>query len=268
MTMTLRRIIGCAACLLVLTWRAPGHASPDRGRTSGNAALSIRLDAQGRPAYLARFHDGPRRVPESRGPAQRLARELGIGEAASARRLLSNAPSLPLLQQVGPTRPSSLLWPVPRGHFGRGFGFTRTLRKDLKHNGVDIEAAEGTPVRSAEAGLVVYSDNGLRGFGNCVMILHAGGLLTLYAHNGRTTVQAGQHVARGERIALVGHTGYAWGPHLHFELRDRGQLRDPMPRITGRTSDLLLISEEDAADEPSTRALGDQARAGHVHAGL
>jgi murein DD-endopeptidase MepM/ murein hydrolase activator NlpD len=204
-----------------------------------------RLDAEGRPAYLARFHDGPRRVPDPHGEPQRLAQQLEFGDTPSARRLLSSAPPLALLRAVGQGKPSTLLWPVLQGKFGRGFGFTRQLRKDLQHNGIDIAAEAGTPVRSAADGLVVYSDNGLRGYGNCVMIVHDGGLLTLYAHNLRTTVQAGQWVARGERIGLVGQTGYAWGPHSHFELRDNGRLRDPMPRIVGRESDFLLVRDED-----------------------
>jgi murein DD-endopeptidase MepM/ murein hydrolase activator NlpD len=142
-----------------------------------------------------------------------------------------------LLREVAGAKPKDLLWPVVRGHFGRGFGMTRRVRTNLPHNGVDIGAPAGAVVRAAADGLVVYSDNGLRGYGNCVMILHPGGLLTLYAHNRQTIVQAGRTVRRGEPIAFVGQTGYAWGPHLHFELRDNGRLRDPMRRFVGKTSD-------------------------------
>lgn len=251
------RIVLCGAIgsALVLAWRVPIYASPAADELSAQTPnevgphLQYSLDAQGRPTYLARFHDGPRRVPAPHGEAQSLAQQLGIGDAASARQLLANAPPRALLREVGRDKPSALLWPVFQGTFGRGFGFTRKLRTELQHNGIDIEAAAGTAVRSAAAGLVVYSDNGLRGYGNCVMILHDGGWLTLYAHNLRTTVQAGQWVARGERIGLVGQTGYAWGPHLHFELRDNGQLRDPMPRMVGRNSDLLLVGNDDT-DQP------------------
>jgi murein DD-endopeptidase MepM/ murein hydrolase activator NlpD len=236
----------CVACVLVLAWRAPGYALPASDHKSAHiqraaASRPYRLDADGRPAYLKRFHDGPRRVPVPHGAPMRLAQRLGIGDTSSARMLLSNRPPRALRREVSRGKPRTLLWPVLRGRFGRGFGFTRRLRKDLRHNGVDIGAAAGTPVRSASTGLVVYSDNGLRGYGNCVMILHGGGLVTLYAHNRRNTVQAGQRVVRGERIGLVGRTGYAWGPHLHFELRDNGRLRDPMPRIVGRRSDLLMM---------------------------
>ena len=271
-----RFALSCAiGSVLVLAWRAPSHASPASdgvtAHTLEEAAESVQqqyqLDAQGRPAYLARFHDGPRRVPAPHGEAQNLAQQLGIGDAPSARQLLVSSPAASLLREVGQRKPKTLLWPVPQGTFGRGFGFTRTLRKELQHNGVDIEATEGTPVRSAEAGLVVYSDNGLRGYGNCVMILHDGGLVTLYAHNLRTTVQAGQRVARGEQIGLVGQTGYAWGPHLHFELRDHGQLRDPMPRMVGRNSDLLLVGN-DADETPAERDTSAAFHGSQTHAPL
>ena len=200
-------------------------------------AAHIRLDASGRPAYLARFSDGPRRVPRARGAAAQRATELQIGQADQARRLLRSRPEPALLRAVRANTPRDLLWPVVQGHFGRGFGFTRRVRTELPHNGVDIGAPEGAVVRAAADGLVVYSDNGLLGFGNCVMLLHKNGWLSLYAHQQRTTVQAGYYVKRGERIGLVGHTGYAWGPHLHFELRDNGRLRDPERLFTGRKSD-------------------------------
>jgi murein DD-endopeptidase MepM/ murein hydrolase activator NlpD len=200
-------------------------------------AARVRLDATGRPAYLARFSDGPRRVPRARGAAKKRADELKIGSADQARRLLRSRPEPELLRAVRGSAPRDLLWPVVQGHFGRGFGFTRRVRTELPHNGVDIGAPEGTLVRAAADGLVVYSDNGLLGFGNCVMLLHKNGWLSLYAHQQRTTVQAGYFVKRGERIGLVGHTGYAWGPHLHFELRDNARLRDPERLFTGRKSD-------------------------------
>jgi murein DD-endopeptidase MepM/ murein hydrolase activator NlpD len=231
------------ACALLLAWQLPSRswASPPSSaltsETLRGATQSVgryKLDARGRPAYLARFSDGPRHVPEPRGAAKVRADRLGIGSADAARMLLRNRPSAALLHEVDGKKPKELLWPVLNGHFGRGFGLTRRVRTELPHNGVDIGAPEGAPVRAAADGLVVYSDNGLLGYGNCVMILHPGGLLTLYAHNQQTTVQAGWMVKRGERIGLVGKTGYAWGPHLHFELRDNGRLRDPVRKFVGQ----------------------------------
>ena len=190
-----------------------------------------------RPAYLARFSDGPRSVPRARGAARARAAQLGIGTTDQARQLLREPPSPQLVAAVRGETPRTLLWPVVRGRFGRGFGFTRRVRPELPHNGVDIGARAGTVVRAVADGLVVYSDNGLLGFGNCVMILHRNGWLSLYAHQRQTTVQPGLYVSRGERIGLVGQTGYAWGPHLHFELRDNGRLRDPERLFVGQRSD-------------------------------
>lgn len=209
---------------------------------------------------LSRFSNGPRRVPRPRGRALARAIELGIGTHEATIKLLRNGASAELRAAVPGERPTTLLWPVPGGHPGRGFGFTRRIRTELRHNGIDIGAEEGTPVRAAEAGLVVYSDNTLAGYGNCVIVLHPGGLMTLYAHNSRTTVQPGWFVERGERIALLGATGYAWGPHLHFELRDGFRPRDPAAMIRGFHSDELagpLAELEPAAasaeDEPDER---------------
>jgi murein DD-endopeptidase MepM/ murein hydrolase activator NlpD len=236
--------ISITACALLVAWQAPSQAAPPSSALTSEslhgATQSVRhykLDKRGRPAYLARFSDGPRRVPEPRGAAKMRADRLGIGSTDTARKLLAKKPDEQLLREVGGPKPKELLWPVVRGHFGRGFGFTRRVRTNLPHNGVDIGAPAGVVVRAAADGLVVYSDNGLRGYGNCVMILHPGGLLTLYAHNRQTIVPAGRMVRRGEAIAFVGQTGYAWGPHLHFELRDNGRLRDPMRRFVGKTSD-------------------------------
>lgn len=250
MRVRLRSLLVVFTAALWLNWNAGVHASP------GPAAQEVHgyaVDEHGRPAYLARFRDGPRRVPEPHGPAKERAEQLGIGDTQSARTLLSQPPSPALLSQVGKERPRQLLWPVVHGRFERGFGLTRRVRKELPHNGVDIAAAEGTPVRAVARGLVVYSDTGLRGYGNCVMILHDGGVLSLYAHNRRTTVQAGQWVERGEQIASVGKTGYAWGPHLHFEVRDYGQLRDPIRSFVGQESDMLFVRGEKAAPEQPGR---------------
>lgn len=234
------------ACVLLLVWQGAALAEPNTGAPATSTATvaattppepRIRLDASGKPAYLAMFHDGPRRVPAPRGAPLLVAERLGVGSTDVARMLLQSGPSPELVRAVPGDAPKTLLWPVVHGRFGRGFGYTRRARPGVHHNGVDIGAPEGAVVRAAADGLVVYSDNGLLGYGNCVIVLHPNGMLTLYAHNQRTTVQAGYFVQRGERIALVGQTGYAWGPHLHFELRHRGQLRDPMGLFRGRQSD-------------------------------
>ncbi|MGE3967649.1 MAG: M23 family metallopeptidase, partial [Dongiaceae bacterium] len=86
----------------------------------------------------------------------------------------------------------------------------------------------GTPVRAAENGVVVYSGNQIRGFGNLLLIRHTDGWVTAYAHNDTLLVKKGQQVKRGETIARVGSTGNVSQPQLHFELRKGTEAIDPM----------------------------------------
>jgi murein DD-endopeptidase MepM/ murein hydrolase activator NlpD len=96
------------------------------------------------------------------------------------------------------------------------------------HEGIDLPAPTGTPVIAAADGKIVYAGSGIRGYGNLIVIKHAGDLLTAYAHNSVLLVSAGQPVRAGDRIALVGQSGHATGPHLHFEVRSGQIPRDPM----------------------------------------
>jgi murein DD-endopeptidase MepM/ murein hydrolase activator NlpD len=95
------------------------------------------------------------------------------------------------------------------------------------HLGVDYAAPTGTPVRSVGQGIVDVAGN-QGGFGNVVMVKHAGGQTTVYAHLSRINVKRGQSVAQGQTLGLVGATGWATGPHLHFEFRVNGQHKDPI----------------------------------------
>jgi murein DD-endopeptidase MepM/ murein hydrolase activator NlpD len=103
------------------------------------------------------------------------------------------------------------------------------------HGGLDLRAREGTPVYAAADGVV--STSGTSGaYGSMVVVDHAGGLQTLYAHHQRNLVEAGDPVRRGQPIALVGHSGNATGDHLHFEVRWDGGTVDPrtiLPILSG-----------------------------------
>ena len=119
--------------------------------------------------------------------------------------------------------------PIPGAAFSSLFGprlhpIFGTVRM---HNGVDIRAVTGTPIRAAAAGTVVYA--GPRGgYGNTVVVDHGGSLATLYAHQSAVSVSPGSVVGRGQLIGAVGSTGFSTGPHLHFEVRVDGTPVSPL----------------------------------------
>jgi murein DD-endopeptidase MepM/ murein hydrolase activator NlpD len=101
------------------------------------------------------------------------------------------------------------------------------LHIDRPHEGIDVQAPAGTPIEAPAAGIVT-SAGWSTGYGNTITIDHGFGLVTRYAHASRLLVRAGQRVKRGERIALVGNTGLATGPHLHYEVHVNGKPVDPL----------------------------------------
>ncbi len=120
---------------------------------------------------------------------------------------------------------SALVWPVD-GPLSSPFGAHDG--RNHEHEGIDLAVAEDTPVRAACDGVVAYAGNGLRGYGNLVILQHAGALATVYAHNHVLLVHPGEPVARGQIIARSGATGHVTAPHLHFEVRKGSIARDPL----------------------------------------
>ena len=109
-------------------------------------------------------------------------------------------------------------WPV-RGRVISGFGSGK--------DGVDIAVPTGTPVKAAENGVVIYAGDGLKEFGNTVLVRHENGLVTVYGHASSLEVQRGQKVKRGQEIALSGMSGTTDSPKLHFEVRKNSAPVDP-----------------------------------------
>ncbi len=113
-----------------------------------------------------------------------------------------------------------------------------------KHNGIDYGAPTGTPVRTVGDGIVEFAGR-QNGYGNVIEVRHRGNQSTLYAHLSRIDVKAGQHVTQGETIGAVGATGWATGPHLHFEFRMGDVLQDP--QAIARSSETIRL---DPAEQP------------------
>jgi len=184
-----------------------------------------------------RFCDGPRQVPAPHGAAAERARRLDLEGRAGWFAVMGGPAPDALLAEVEGEPSDTLLWPVPDGFMGRGFGHTRRSRlRHRLHRGVDIPAPVGSLVRAASDGLVVYADNSVTGYGNMVAILHPGDTRTVYAHLKRSAVFAGQNVVRGQVLGEVGRTGLTYAPHLHFELRVRARARNPRRRFVQRPS--------------------------------
>lgn len=123
---------------------------------------------------------------------------------------------------------SFLASPMEFSRVTSGFAmrFHPILRNWRQHAGVDYGAPKGTPVRVVSDGIVEFA-GWQNGYGNVVAVKHAGDRSTLYAHLSRIDVRKGQAVTQGMHIGAVGMTGWATGPHLHFEFKIGGQQRDP-----------------------------------------
>lgn len=152
---------------------------------------------------------------------------LGLGSVAIARALLGEGAEARWVEAAGTPDEldGTLQNPVEEGAYLRGWGSGLAGY----HLAVDIGAAVGTEIRAAAKGLVAYVGRGVRGYGNLVLLVHANGWITGYAHNRQNMVVSGQIVERGHVLGTVGQTGYARGPHLHFMFVHGGRHCDPMP---------------------------------------
>jgi murein DD-endopeptidase MepM/ murein hydrolase activator NlpD len=109
----------------------------------------------------------------------------------------------------------NLRWPVDAGIVSSEFG----ERWGKPHKGIDIAADAGEPVYAIADAEVIYAGDGLRGYGNVVILRHDAQMTSLYAHNSELKVHQGDHVTQGTLISLLGNTGHSTGPHVHFEIR-------------------------------------------------
>jgi murein DD-endopeptidase MepM/ murein hydrolase activator NlpD len=137
----------------------------------------------------------------------------------------SDAVSPSVSQNAGSVAGSRLRWPVA-GKIISGFG----PRPDGTHNdGVNFAAPMGTDIHSAENGVVAYSGDELKGYGNLVLVRHDNGWVTAYAHADEILVKRGDRIKRGQVIAKAGRTGQVDQPQVHFELRQGQKPVDPTP---------------------------------------
>lgn len=193
-----------------------GYYRVRSGDTLGKIAQTYRQSV----TNLARWNNlaNPDRIDV--GQVLRVAPPAGASEAASSQ---TAAPAVS--NNAPPASSIALRWPAQGPVIAR---FNGTSNK-----GIDIGGQPGQPVVAAAAGKVVYAGNGLRGYGNLVMLKHSGGFLTAYAHNRAILVKEGQYVAQGQQIAEMGSTD-SQRVQLHFELRQEGKPLDPLRYLPSR----------------------------------
>lgn len=245
----LRLFAALLACGAVMRPSA-GQGEP-AALASANAAAAAVLEASVKPklptAWLPAhgnecagsgrrkgFCQGPRKVPMPYGEAAKLATGLGLGTVDAAGDLMIGPPRPDWVEAAGERRDETLLWPVEEGLVWRGLQEPQKVKHKIvhpRHKGVDIGAPEGSLIRAVKSGVVAYSDNGVHGYGNLLVAIHTDGSVAMYGHCKAIYVFPGQLIERGQVVAEVGHTGVARGSHLHFEYRERGQLKDPIPKF-------------------------------------
>jgi murein DD-endopeptidase MepM/ murein hydrolase activator NlpD len=150
---------------------------------------------------------------------------------------LNPAAAAPFPSSAGHSTKFRFMWPNPTGVITQGFGpsslgFEPSFGGFAHfHTGVDVASPQGTPILAADDGVVALVGSGTTGYGNYVVIAHAGGITTLYGHLLAATVRQGDRVGQGQVIGLEGSTGNSTGPHVHFEVRANNQPIDPMPYL-------------------------------------
>lgn len=234
---------------------APIHTSPAPATPVVRDVESAPLAPLGMPpapATKPAEQSAPERIsaaPSAPQPVERVAAAPALsmnappatsvieGPAAAAAR----APGLALDADDGATEASLGLpargvrgfhWPL-RGRVVSDFG---AKGGGLHNDGINIEAPLGTPIRAAEGGVVVYAGNELRGFGNLLLLRHADGWMTAYAHADELLVARGAQVRRGQVIGRVGQTGNVSSPQLHFEIRRGKRAVNPRDHLAAQSA--------------------------------
>jgi murein DD-endopeptidase MepM/ murein hydrolase activator NlpD len=198
------------------------NASLDIGQRvniPGQGAVAVATPAAPVPAHT-QFSPPP--------PAHKQASiEPAAGEPAQKVAAVSPVPQAEEQRSLGGS--PQFRWPV-RGRVISAYG----AKSNGQHNdGINLAVPEGTDVKAAEDGVVAYSGNELKGYGNLVLLRHADGWMTAYAHNSQLLVKRGETIKRGQNIARAGQTGGVSSPQVHFEIRKGSTPVDPTQYLAG-----------------------------------
>lgn len=216
------------------TQTAPKVASIDKSAIEKTQAEKARVEAQRKAEELKKAEAERKREAAAKLAAtKKQAQEettASIPEPKVAARTVERAVQAPVeapRPQAEEADASSFRWPA-QGKVINGFGGRSASGPN---DGINIAVPEGTPVRAAEGGTVIHADDALKGYGKLVLVRHANGLVTVYAHNSDIKVKRGENVRRGQVIAASGSSGNVTSPQLHFQIRKGAQALDPMKHL-------------------------------------
>ena len=209
---------------------------------SAKLSLGMKLNVPGsRSAAVAAVGQPVATIPAqpvapAAAPATKMAAAGGPPQAARLASATTNVTEeKPVVEQasVKPSETTGALptfrWPV-RGKVITSYG-AKTNGKS--NDGINLAVPEGTPVKAAEDGVVAYSGNELKGYGNLVLVRHSNGYVTAYAHASELLVKRGDTIKRGQVIAKSGQSGEVGSPQLHFEIRKGSSPVDPLQFLNG-----------------------------------
>jgi murein DD-endopeptidase MepM/ murein hydrolase activator NlpD len=211
--------------------------------TSAKLSLGMKLSVPGAKSAAV----APALQPVAAAPAQPVAAPIAPAtrmaaatvppqSARLAQATVNVSEEKPVVAEAPAVKPSeatgalpTFRWPV-RGKVITSYG-AKTNGKS--NDGINLAVPEGTPVKAAEDGVVAYSGNELKGYGNLVLVRHSNGYVTAYAHASELMVKRGDTIKRGQIIAKSGQSGEVGSPQLHFEIRKGSSPVDPLQFLNG-----------------------------------
>jgi murein DD-endopeptidase MepM/ murein hydrolase activator NlpD len=213
-----------------VTRNAPKVASLDKAALEKSQAEKARIEAQRKADELKKAEADRKRDAAAKISATKKQVQDETTASIPEPKTVARAVQAPVeapRPQAEEADTSSFRWPA-QGKVINGFGGRSASGPN---DGINISVPEGTPVRAAEGGTVIHADDALKGYGKLVLVRHANGLVTVYAHNSDIKVKRGENVRRGQVIAASGSSGNVTSPQLHFQIRKGAQALDPMKHL-------------------------------------
>jgi murein DD-endopeptidase MepM/ murein hydrolase activator NlpD len=193
-------------------------------------AKSAAAPVAAQPAQVAGAQPGAVAAPATKLAAVEPAKEKArLAQATTTPEAAAAVTETPVKTAEATGALPTFRWPV-RGRVVTGYG-AKTNGKS--NDGINVAVPEGTPVKAAEDGVVAYSGNELKGYGNLILVRHSNGYVTAYAHASELLVKRGETIKRGQIIAKSGQSGEVGSPQLHFEIRKGSSPVDPLQFLNG-----------------------------------